>query len=439
MKREEEFLNELLKQKDTIIVACSGGPDSMCLLYLVNKLKEKLSLKIICAHVNHNKRVESKEEYNFVEKYCKENNIIFEGTEFKEYQKGNFHKIAHQKRQEFYEKLIEKYHANYMMTAHHGDDLIETILMRLTRGGTINTYHGFSKIQQRKNYTFVRPLITTTKSEIAEFDKKHNIPYVMDQSNDSDDYTRNRFRHHVLPFLKEENSKVHQNFLRFEENMCRINEFIVKYTQDALTKCLQNDTLLIVEMRSLDVLIQGEVIKEYLHRIYKNEINNITEKHVHALLDLISNKKSVGKLSLPKKYTARKSNNLLRIEKDNKTTPFQIELKEEVIVNHHIIKKVPDSCSNSNNILRLNKSEIKWPLYVRNRKNGDVIETKNLNGHGKVKKIFIDHKIPETKRDGWPILVDREDNIIWIPGLKKSKFDKEINGNYDIIYKYEIK
>lgn len=438
LKKVVNDLKKILNKKDSVVIACSGGPDSMCLLALLLFIKPEKDLKIICAHINHNLRKESKKEYEFVKQYCEKNNIIFEGTEFKDYKKGNFHKQAHQMRQEFYTQIIEKYQVNYFMTAHHGDDLIETILMRLTRGSSRKGYLGFSKISHKENYTIIRPLITKTKEEIKNYNDKNNIPYVIDQSNFSEKYTRNRYRIHLLPFLKKENPNVHHKFLQFQENMCRINEFLVKFINDALTNCLQNDTLLITEVIKLDPFIEREVIKAYFEKIYNNEIEAINEKHLDLMLEMIHNQKSSEKRNLPLGKIAIKSYGIFQIRNNNKVKPFQIELKEEVNIFGIQIKKVDKSDEKSNNILRLRKEEIKFPLYLRNRQNSDKMTVKNSKGHQKLKAIFINKKVPLDQRDNWPILVDSSGEILWIPGLKKSKFDKEKEEMCDIIYKYSF-
>lgn len=438
MNTEQTFLDSLLKENDTVVFACSGGPDSMCLLTLLYNIYIKKNITLICAHVNHNKRKESKEEYQFVKQYCEERNIIFEGFEITSYNQGNFHHQAHQKRREFFFQVIKKYHANYMMTAHHGDDLVETILMRLTRGSSMEGYFGFTKIKQEDGYQLIRPLITATKAQIKEYMDEKHIPYVIDFSNEKDTYTRNRYRHKILPFLKEENQNVHLKFLQFGESICRINEFLVKFIENALTDCIKNDTLLIVEIKKQDILIQQEIIKNYLSRIYKDDIVYLKEKHVKEILSLIKNHKSNATINLPQKYVAIKSYDTLKIKKSDKNIPIKIELNDEVKTDYYRIYQLEETEETGNHIIRLNRKEIVFPLLIRNRKPKDQIMAKNLNGHQKIKQIFIDKKIPREERDKWPILVDANDQILWIPDLKKSKFDKEKNEKYDIIYKYEI-
>ena len=438
MKKEIGFLKKILKENDIIVFACSGGPDSMCLLNLLVKEQVNKKLKLICAHVNHNMRKESKEEWKFVKRYCEERSIIFEGLEITEYNQENFHEEAHQKRRKFIESIIAKYHADYLMTAHHGDDLTETILMRLTRGSTLNGYAGFAKIQKENGYTLVRPLITATKNQIKDYNDLHKIPYVLDSSNNKDTYTRNRYRHRILPFLKEENKNVHQKFLKFSEEICRISEFLVKYIDNALTDCMENDTLLIVELKKQEPLIQQEIIKRYLYHIYKEDIRELKEIHQKMILELIHSKKSNGEIHLPKRRIARKNYNNFFIEKYNNKESLLLELNEAIKNDQYQIHKVKETTEKSNFVLRLNSEEIAFPLTIRKRKIGDRIESKNLNGHQKIKDILIDKKIPLAKRDEIPLLVDHNDQVLWIPGIKKSKFDKELNEKYDIIYKYEL-
>ena len=434
------YLENKIKENNTIVIGVSGGPDSMCLLHLLLNLRNKRNINIVCAHINHNVRKESEEEAQFVKKYCKENNCIFEYNIFDTYQQGNFEGIARKKRYDFYNKLIKKYKADYLMTAHHGDDLIETILMRLTRGSNLAGYGGFKKETKLNNYELLRPLINTTKNNIDEYNKIHKIEYRIDSSNNSFDYTRNRFRHYILPFFKKENKNVHNKFLKFSEELFLIDDFIQKQTDIALTKIYHSDKVNLQEFNKLDFLLKKRVIEYILKNEYGDEINSINERHLNLCLKICNSNKVNISINLPKNKTLVKSYNYLYfLKKSNKEIREEF-LNEQVILNDfEKIEKIMDcNIKKSNYVLRLNSSEIKLPLKVRYRKIGDSIIVKNLNGQQKVKDIFINEKVPLEKRDVWPIVVDSNDTILWIPGLKKSKFDKNIDEFYDIIYKYVI-
>ncbi len=438
-KQMQIDLAKILHPNDIVVFACSGGPDSMCLFHQLLEIRKKIKITLICAHVNHKKRIESDLEYQFVKNSCHQNHIIFEGTEFNHYQKGNFEANAHQMRHDFFESIIQKYQANYFMTAHHGDDLIETILMRLTRGSTFLGYAGFQFFEKRENYILVRPLITMTKENILNYNQKNHITYVIDKTNEEDEYLRNRFRHHLLPILKKENKKIHLKFLKYQEKICQINEFLVKIMTNALTECVVNDNVLIDEFKGLDPLIQEMVLESYLYQIYQNDIVLIKEIHKQNIIDLLISSKTTGRISLPKKKIGIKTYQTFHITSQLEDEFYQISLKDKTeLPNGHYLKKVESSYEKSNFVIRLDSDEIKLPLSVRMRKNGDKIASKNVLGHQKIKDIFIDSKIPQEQRNQWPIVVDGNDQILWIPGLKKSKFDKEIDEKYDIIYKYEI-
>ena len=142
-----EYLKEEVKLKngDSIVIGVSAGPDSMCLLYLLMELQKEIGFQIIVAHINHKVRIESDEEEEFLKEYVNSHHLIFKSIQINEYPRENFHAYARKIRYEFYKDLIDRYHAKYLMTAHHGDDLIETVLMRLVRGSTLSGYHGMKR------------------------------------------------------------------------------------------------------------------------------------------------------------------------------------------------------------------------------------------------------------------------------------------------------
>ena len=185
MEEVYNFIRNKLSFKtgDVIVAGISGGPDSMALLYILNEFKKKLDLKLVCAHINHNVREESNKEEKDLKEFCHKNKIIFECKKIESWGEDNFESEARSVRYNFFEELVENYGAKYLMTAHHADDLIETILMRIVRGSTLKGYSGFSRIVEKENYTLVRPLITLTKSEIEDFCKNNNISYAIDKSN----------------------------------------------------------------------------------------------------------------------------------------------------------------------------------------------------------------------------------------------------------------
>jgi len=258
-----KYLEKKLNVNDKVVVGISGGPDSMCLLHILLGIKKTKNLTIICAHINHNVRKESDEEASFVKDYCINNDCLFEYMKIDTYEQGNFESVARKKRYDFYNKLIKKYNASFLMTAHHGDDLVETILMRLTRGSNLTGYAGFKKEAKQDNYELLRPLINITKKDIDIYNEENQIEYRIDSSNNLDDYTRNRYRHHITPLLKNENKNIHKKFLKFSEEIFLIDKFIKKQIDIALAEIYVSDKLNLQEFNSLDFLLQKYVI-EYI-------------------------------------------------------------------------------------------------------------------------------------------------------------------------------
>lgn len=431
-----EYINSLNLSKDEyLIVACSGGPDSMLLLHLLHTLE----YKVICAHVNHKTRVETDDEYLFVKNYCDINNIIFEGIELLDKCDDNFESYAREFRYKFFKSLTLKYNSNYVFTAHHGDDLVETIMMRIVRGSSLKGYRGFDKLSVRDGYNIVRPLVFVTKNDIISYLNEYNIDYVVDSSNKSLDYTRNRFRHNLLPFLKEEDEEVHKRFIKYNETLKDTYDYITRVVNNFLSTSYINNELNIDDFNKLDDFIKVKVLEEIFRIIFVDNLYLININHVNKVLEIINSKKVNVSINLVDNLYIIKSYNKLLFSLDNNINSinYKYELKDRVELDDGVISIVDKSDSNSNYVIRLNSKDIKLPLYIRNRVDGDRIEVKNMNGSKKVKDIFIDEKITLSDRYRWPILVDSDDKILWIPGLKKSKFDIPFDNVYDIIIWYE--
>lgn len=421
-----------------LVVATSGGPDSMALLHLL-KIN---NYNCICAHVNHNLRKVSKEEYIFVENYCNDNDIIFEGMEITSYKNNKFtEQEARKKRYAFFEKILKKYNTDILLTAHHGDDLIETILMRIIRGSNLNGFKGFTKISNYNNFKIIRPLIFYTKKDIEKYIEINNIPYVIDETNKLKKYTRNRIRLDILPLLKNENKNIHKKFLELSDELNDINKYVKKVINIEIQNNYKNNILNLKMFNKLDDYIKRKELETLLFNIYKEKITLINKKHIENILTMIKNNKN-SELYLPNYIKVDISYNTLTFKKQSNETieKYKYILKDEIYIeNYGYIKHIPDTKEKSNYVIKLNSKEIKLPLIIRTRLEKDNMIVKNMEGRKKISKIMIDEKIPKDKRDSYPIVTDSDNNILWIPGVKKSKFDCYNKRNYDIIIKYTKK
>ena len=430
MKKVIDFLKENLDKNASIVVACSGGPDSMCLLDLVTKLKDELNLNIIVAHVNHKLRSESEEEAKMVENYAKENNITFELLEITDYINGNFtEEDARKRRYNFFNEIIKKYQASALLTAHHGDDLIETILMRLTRGSNLSGYIGIKEISQTDNYKTLRPLLTITKDEIINYLKENNVPYRLDKTNEELKHTRNRYRHIVLPFLKKENPKVHEKYLKFSKELIEYDNFVNTYIKD--NKFIVDNSIVINKVSSEIDFIKRKCLELLVKDIQRKDYFDVSDEQMNNLMKLYN--QSNKTIDLNNNYMGVNSYGKIYIKKKENKVLNEIFLDKDIKLEDYIFYYNSQDGDNSNSCIYLNTSEITLPLKIRGVLPGDKMKIKNLNGSKKISDIFIDSKVPKDKRSTYPILVDSKNTVLWVPNLKKSQFSKDKSQKYDII------
>lgn len=433
-----EFIEKLNINNSTIVAAISGGPDSMLLIDVLLKLRSKLNLKIVIAHVHHNLRKESDEEAEQVKKYCNDNNLIFEFKKIEEYPNGKFSEdIARSIRYEFFDSVVEKYNSKILFTAHHGDDLIETILMRLTRGSTLKGYAGFESITMDRGYKIARPLIYITKKEIEDYLYKNNIWYAKDMSNESDKYTRNRYRKYILPELKKENINIHYKFIEFNEKILMANNYLLRQCDEFYEKYIVNQEIQIDKFNELDRIIKIYVLEKYLKGIYKNNIIKINNNHIDIIVKYISKNKNTI-FDLPNNKKGLIEYNKFKVIEINDNEPYEYIFKDYVeLPNGKKIIIDNNTKLTSNYVIHLNSENLKLPFHVRNYRQGDRMIVKNMCGSKKVSDIFIDNKMKKELRNSYPVVTDNNGEIIWVPGIKKSHFDMKKEKKYDIILKYD--
>ena len=436
MQKSKQIINNInIDEKIPIIVGCSAGPDSMALLHF---LKNNTNNKIICCHINHNVREQSKLEEQYLKNYCEKESIIFESTKIKEYKEKNFENEARKKRYKFYEKNLKKYHSKYLFLAHHGDDLIETILMKIGRGSNLEGYAGIKEISQKNNYYIIRPFLKYTKKDLLEYNKKNKIKYFIDNSNKNQTYTRNRYRQNILPFLKKEDPNIHKKYITYSKTLIEYLNYINDEISSNYDKVINDNTIEIEKFKKLHPFLQKNILYKLLTNYYQNESNIIKKENVDSILKQINSLKPNSTINLPKNIISKKKYDTVTIleEKKEEKSNYKILLKDYNEIENIVIEKINNTDKDGNDICRINTKDIKLPLYIRNKKDGDYIYQKGINGRKKVKEIFIENKVPISLRKNYPLLVDSDDKILWIPNLKKSKFNKQKKEFCDIILRY---
>ncbi len=387
---------EIFKNKK-LVLAVSTGVDSMVLL---NKVM-KIDCEIFIVYVRHHHRERVHIENEFFIKYCEDNQLNLITYDYY-HQNGNFESLARNYRYECFKEVYDKYNCDYLLTAHHGDDLVETILMRQLRGSDLNSIGGFREFSTRSEMKIARPLLEYSKQDLRMYADEHNIPYYEDETNADISYQRNYLRHEVIPKFGLHYIKRYVNFSR---EMYELSDFVNEVVDQYIT--VLNDIYL--DVKVLDKRIIKYAVKKCLSYLYGDDIKNIFDKHV----DLIVNMESGSKLQLPNKYFVFFTNSQYIFSKCIDEV-YQYEYQAGLEVNFLNSKLV----FGKGKKLYLDSSVV-FPLRVVN---ADLkMKIKNKNGTQQLNRVFINAKVPSHKRKSWPILIDSNDEVICVFNIKYSK------------------
>lgn len=318
-KLETKIINILqkhLQTGDTVIAGISGGPDSVFLLHFLKKLPSK----IVVAHVNHQLRKEAIKDASFVKKLCSPTILFAPLTSpiksLSQKSKQGLEETGRKVRYEFFQKLAKKYHAKFIVTAHHADDNLETIILNFARGASLQGLTGMQEVEKiQQNTLLLRPLLQISKQQILEYLHHHKIPYCIDKSNDSLIYKRNFIRHKIVPLLKEINPSITKTLAENTRNLREINDYLDSQAQDWMKKNSLDSTMKKFPKKAF--LTQPQTLKKIiLLKIYEHHIGNtqnLKSVNLDEALTLIQNnignkKKKFGKITVILK------NNIFQIE-----------------------------------------------------------------------------------------------------------------------------
>jgi tRNA(Ile)-lysidine synthase len=290
-----------LKKNCTMIIGVSGGPDSMCLLNILNKLKNKLNIKIIAAHLDHKIRKESKNDAQFVEKEVRKLDLIFEKKEisvpdYAKKNKQNLEEAGRILRYKFFEDLKKKYNAKYIILGHHLNDSLETAILNFVRGSFLNFLIG---IEEKPD--ILRPFLSLTKDEILDYAKKNKIKFVIDKTNLSTKYSRNLIRLNIIPELKKINANLEKTFLENSKLWKELDEYLISESQifiqnySSIPGYKKAIVLNLEKFLLLPIIFQKTVLNEAIKKIDKTI--QLSSKNQNETIELIKNRKS-GKKKL---------------------------------------------------------------------------------------------------------------------------------------------
>lgn len=395
--------NELkLQIKHPLIASISGGIDSMVLLSLL----VKTDYQIVVVHFNHLKRDESIIEKSLVENYCKEHEIPFHYYTI-EINEGNFHSQAHHLRSHYLMEVAKLYKTPYLLTAHHLDDLFENILIKLTRGSNLLGYAGMQQIHTSSHFTFVKPFLFISKKEIVDYALKFKVPYLDDSSNEDNYYLRNRYRHSVVPIMKQENDALLEQIKQYHLQISSAFSFIRETTKSLINS---NFVIHLESFKTAHPSVQDDMIAYLIEQ----SSTSFTYETVQQIKHILLSKKPNQNYTLSKTLSFVKVYDKALIKPFNEVKPFKIPLKEGMnkLQNMAIFTFFLNSNSNTAEFTKLCYNELAFPLWIRHREDGDLLAYEF--GHKKLKKLLIDLKVPMEERDHLWVLTDNNNQILWV-------------------------
>jgi len=453
LKKIEQTIKKykMLSLNDKVLVAVSGGPDSVALLDLIFQLSSKYHLKLWIAHFNHKLRGrESDLDQKLVKELAQKYKLKFitaqASPNWWKKQKGSIEEKARELRYQFLLRTAQKIRANKIALGHNEIDQAESFLINLLRGsGAL----GLSSIPPVRDQ-FIRPLIETTREEIIHYLKVHSLPFRIDRSNFDQRFLRNRIRSQLLPALKSYNPAIVKTIFRTAEILREEEKFLEENAFLAFDKLAQLEKDKVIfsaqQFLLLPKPIQRRILRLAIAHI-KTDLRRISFEHIFQFENLLNSRSRSGKIDLPESVQIQKSYDQIIIQR-KKPEPksqfklFKLNLKkfsQNLTISKNFKIKILIKPSNYQEFKKqfqpqkrqsifsshsdqawLALDNIQSPLFLRPPKPGDRIQPIGMKGRKKLKDIFMELKIPIQQRKIYPVIASKT-QIIWLPGYSISE------------------
>lgn len=440
----EKFLahgkkNHFWSQDCRILLAISGGVDSMVLLNFMEKIAIQEQVTIGIAHVNHQLRAESINEATYIREYCRSKQLPYHEIKWTaKRKKTNVEARARSFRYDFFKEIMNKHGYDILMTAHHSDDQAETVLMKLTRGSAFSNLVGIRPVRFFGKGKLIRPFLIFSKDQLEKMAKKLEIVYFEDSTNQTNDYFRNRMRHQVIPVLKKENANFLSHIDQFTEKITFANEVIQSVVEPMYSQwVVQNEDswqIDLTELKKEKKSIQFFFISFFFQKTLIDKGIEVSQTHVEQILQILNQESPQKLIDLSKGWLFEKKYDvaIVRQKKERVTDlgnpTFQVNLFEGVFLSEtewfgleEATKELvlPREIIDWQEEIFLIRSQTRLPLSIRHRQNGDRLKlSESLTK--KVNRIFIDLKVPNEIRESAWVILSAEGEVIWLPTFGNS-------------------
>lgn len=464
MNVEEKFIefvqsNDLLENAENILLGVSGGPDSLVMLELFFKYKKYFGINIAAAHLDHLFREESTSEADFVEKKAKSMGIDFhrktlDVPKIVEKEKMSAESAARRERFKFFKDICLKFDYDLLALAHHRDDQVETVLLNIFRGSGLRGLCGIEKRLSLNGLEIIHPLLNLSKREIIEYCREHKLEPRIDKTNKENIYSRNIIRNKILPIIEEEiNPSVRKVIARNADLIAEEEDFLDKSAENKFLRALVSSNEISLKL-DLNILKEYDkvILRRVLRKAYQklnNSLDDLYLDHILELEKLLSDTSTGRGIDLPADIKVYINYNELIFYKNDSLKEEGIKEKIKLNLNKkqyfdYGFTIVTDTAkaeeiefSLDNNTAVLDLDKLILPLYFRSRRPGDSFVPLGMNGEKKIKDFLIDEKVSRFERDSIPIIIDAEDNIVWLAGFRISE-NYKVTDNTDKVLTIKI-
>lgn len=445
---------EMLEEGDNIILGLSGGVDSMSLLHILLRLKDRYGISLHLAHVNHGVRGElAKRDQDFVEEVARKLDLPFYTTKVNMEDYGRRHKITSEEagrilRYGFFNEIIDSLGGQgKIAVAHNLNDQAETLIMRFLRGTGLDGLRGI----EHRNDNIIRPILDISRQELEDYIREQAIEITEDHTNFQAIYTRNKIRLELIPYIEE---NFNPNIIRTLERTANLAEidssFLEKLSEKSYNDIVkkEGENRVILDLKGFqleDLSIQQRLIRRSILEVNSN-LQGISESQISLILDIFSQGETGKKVDIANNIRARVSYDNLIIEKKlgEDLGEFEYSLDRELFIGeigykfHMSILEGQDfsKLPREKHTRYFDYGKMGQDLLVRNRRPGDSFRPFGMKGRKKIKDYFMDEKLPRTLRDRVPLVVDGQD-IVWVVGYRTSedyKLDKDTEKILKISY-----
>jgi len=430
---------DLLSPGNRILVACSGGVDSVALLHFLAINRKVLRVEVAAVHVDHMLRgFESAADGLLVSDLCKTLDVAFFGgsvpvPELIKSGGGNVQTVCRNGRYDFFAKVMSEHRYDVLVTAHHAEDQLETVLMQVTKGVTPS---GIPIKRDVKGGVIVRPFLPLMKDALYSYVEQYELAFHEDPSNNSDDYMRNRFRRHITPLILAENQGAAERVVAMTSNIQEDENFlkslakkqlleIVEFTDERLPSVNR------VRLSRMPTALQRRMITLLLGYLYDKEDVPIYYKIglVDQLFQQLHSTDGSTSIDLPQGYQFIREYDELKFIKLDKNLSvstqkemprgLKIDWEDQSLLFWAKIDEVDISTlTHKEEIMYFDLPEVSFPLSVRGRKDGDRMLLPGMDHAKRLSRLFIDEKVSKTERDLLPIIVTAQDEVCAVPGLR---------------------